>query len=67
MLTATQTKGAGFDFSVYTGDLVSHDLNQQLSRAYVEYTEVSEHGVTVTWFIYGFALRPSYSTSSESD
>ncbi|KAJ7468190.1 hypothetical protein FB451DRAFT_1401439 [Mycena latifolia] len=29
----------GFSFSVYTGDLVSHDPDNQLSRAYVAYTE----------------------------
>ncbi|KAF8204403.1 Metallo-dependent phosphatase [Mycena galopus ATCC 62051] len=35
----TGTEGSGFDFTVYTGDLVSHDPDNQLSRAYVEYTE----------------------------
>jgi sphingomyelin phosphodiesterase len=35
----TGTKGKGFAFTVYTGDLVSHDPDNQLSRAYVEYTE----------------------------
>ncbi|KAJ6486083.1 sphingomyelin phosphodiesterase [Mycena vitilis] len=35
----TGTQGTGFDFSVYTGDLVSHDPDNQLSRSYVEYTE----------------------------
>ncbi|OBZ68610.1 Sphingomyelin phosphodiesterase 2 [Grifola frondosa] len=28
-----------FDFTVYTGDLVSHDSENQLSREYVSYTE----------------------------
>lgn len=28
-------------WTLYTGDLVSHDHNQELSRAYVEYTEAS--------------------------
>ncbi|KAF5392498.1 hypothetical protein D9757_002323 [Collybiopsis confluens] len=32
------TKESGFDFMVYTGDLVSHDSENQLD--YVEYTEV---------------------------
>ena len=32
----------GFDFSIYTGDLISHDLSKELSRDYVEYTEVSQ-------------------------
>ncbi|KAJ6544016.1 sphingomyelin phosphodiesterase [Mycena capillaripes] len=35
----TGTQETGFDFSIYTGDLVSHDPDNQLSRAYVEYTE----------------------------
>ncbi|KAJ7157142.1 Metallo-dependent phosphatase-like protein [Mycena filopes] len=35
----TGTKESGFSFTVYTGDLVSHDPDNQLSRAYVEYTE----------------------------
>ncbi|KAJ7603124.1 Metallo-dependent phosphatase-like protein [Roridomyces roridus] len=35
----TGTQDTGFDFTLYTGDLVSHDPDNQLSRAYVEYTE----------------------------
>ncbi|KAJ7361161.1 sphingomyelin phosphodiesterase [Mycena albidolilacea] len=35
----TGTEDTGFSFSIYTGDLVSHDPDNQLSRAYVEYTE----------------------------
>ncbi|KAF8913262.1 Metallo-dependent phosphatase-like protein [Gymnopilus junonius] len=35
----TGTKGTGFAFTVYTGDLVSHDPDNQLGRAYIEYTE----------------------------
>ncbi|KAF7307444.1 SER THR protein phosphatase family protein [Mycena indigotica] len=35
----TGAKGTGFDFTVYTGDLVSHDPDNQLSRDYVTYTE----------------------------
>ncbi|KAH8111897.1 Metallo-dependent phosphatase-like protein [Phellopilus nigrolimitatus] len=33
------TQESGFAFTVYTGDLVSHDPENELSRAYVEYTE----------------------------
>ena len=33
--------GESFAWTVYTGDLVSHDSQNQLSRAYVEYTETS--------------------------
>ncbi|KAL8661546.1 MAG: hypothetical protein Q9202_005491 [Teloschistes flavicans] len=39
-LTGTSAKEP-FAWSVYTGDLVSHDSQNQLSRAYVEYTEYS--------------------------
>ncbi|KAF8230055.1 hypothetical protein L208DRAFT_1438751 [Tricholoma matsutake] len=35
----TGTNGTGFAWTIYTGDLVSHDSDNQLSRAYVEYTE----------------------------
>ncbi len=28
----TETEGTGFAFSLYTGDLVSHDQDNQLSR-----------------------------------
>ncbi|KAJ6611473.1 Metallo-dependent phosphatase-like protein [Mycena sp. CBHHK59/15] len=35
----TGTEDTGFSFSIYTGDLVSHDPDNQLSRSYVEYTE----------------------------
>ncbi|KAI0347728.1 sphingomyelin phosphodiesterase [Trametopsis cervina] len=35
----TDTEKTGFDFTVYTGDLVSHDPDNQLSRDYVTYTE----------------------------
>ncbi|KAH9858229.1 sphingomyelin phosphodiesterase [Lenzites betulinus] len=33
------TERTGFDFTVYTGDLVSHDSENQLSRDYISYTE----------------------------
>ncbi|KAI0673559.1 sphingomyelin phosphodiesterase [Trametes maxima] len=33
------TERTGFDFTLYTGDLVSHDAENQLSRDYVLYTE----------------------------
>jgi len=35
----TGTQKSGFDFTVYTGDLVSHDPDNQLSRDYITYTE----------------------------
>ncbi|KAF5312831.1 hypothetical protein D9619_002710 [Psilocybe cf. subviscida] len=35
----TGTSKTGFDFTVYTGDLVSHDNDKQLGRSYIEYTE----------------------------
>ncbi|KAF8900816.1 hypothetical protein CPB84DRAFT_1847062 [Gymnopilus junonius] len=36
----TGTKKTGFAYTIYTGDLVSHDPDNQLGRAYTEYTEV---------------------------
>lgn len=33
------TVGTGFDFMVYTGDLISHDPDNELSREYIMYTE----------------------------
>lgn len=36
----TRTQDSGFNFSIYTGDLVSHDPDNELSREYVMYTEV---------------------------
>ena len=41
----TDTQDTGFDFTVYTGDLVSHDSENQLSQAYVEYTETVMYGL----------------------
>jgi len=35
----TDTEKTGFDFTVFTGDLVSHDPDHQLSRDYVMYAE----------------------------
>ncbi|EJU00868.1 hypothetical protein DACRYDRAFT_116765 [Dacryopinax primogenitus] len=35
----TGTEGSGFDFTIFTGDLVSHDPENELSQTYVEYTE----------------------------
>ena len=37
----TGTSSTPFAWSIYTGDLVSHDPQNQLSRAYTEYAEVS--------------------------
>lgn len=37
-LTGTET--TGFAWTIYTGDLVSHDPETELSRDYVKWTEV---------------------------
>ena len=37
----TGTEDTGFAWTLYTGDLVAHDTDPQLSHAYVEYVEVS--------------------------
>lgn len=36
----TGTEQTGFDFAIYTGDLVSHDPFNELSRPYTTYAEV---------------------------
>ncbi|OSX58747.1 hypothetical protein POSPLADRAFT_1048946 [Postia placenta MAD-698-R-SB12] len=36
----TGTEGTGFDFTIFTGDLVSHDPENELSKVYTVYTEV---------------------------
>ncbi|KAL5520508.1 hypothetical protein ACEPAG_9732 [Sanghuangporus baumii] len=35
----TGTQDSGFAWTLYTGDLLAHDTDQQLSRAYMMYTE----------------------------
>ncbi|KAF4611481.1 hypothetical protein D9613_004138 [Agrocybe pediades] len=35
----TGTKDSGFAWTIYTGDLVSHDPENQLSQSYIEYVE----------------------------
>ncbi|KAG4434700.1 hypothetical protein IFR05_009810 [Cadophora sp. M221] len=40
-MTGTGTKYASPAWTLYTGDLVSHDTQNQMSREYVEYTETS--------------------------
>ncbi|KAG0703315.1 sphingomyelin phosphodiesterase [Suillus ampliporus] len=39
------TEESGFDFSIFTGDLTSHDPDNQYSRAYVEYAEVLSYNL----------------------
>jgi hypothetical protein len=39
--TLAGTQDTGFAWAVYTGDLVSHDPDNQLSRDYVEYVETT--------------------------
>ncbi|CAG8975410.1 hypothetical protein HYALB_00012339 [Hymenoscyphus albidus] len=40
-LTGTGTTKSNAAWSIYTGDLVSHDPENEMSQAYVEYTETS--------------------------
>lgn len=40
-LTGTGKTQSNAAFTIYTGDLVSHDPENEMSRAYVEYTETS--------------------------
>ncbi|KAJ8084601.1 hypothetical protein PM082_003374 [Marasmius tenuissimus] len=37
----TGTQGSGFAWTVYTGDMVSHDPDNQLSRDYIRWTETT--------------------------
>ena len=42
---APLTGNSSFAWTIYTGDLVSHDSQNQLSRAYTEYTELSVYSM----------------------
>ncbi|KAF4553549.1 Hypothetical protein D9617_6g092800 [Elsinoe fawcettii] len=44
-LTGTGKDKADVAWTVYTGDLVSHDNQNQLSRAYTEYTETAVYSI----------------------
>lgn len=44
-LTGTETNGSSLAWTLYTGDLVSHEPENQLSQKYVEYTETSIFGM----------------------
>jgi hypothetical protein len=44
-LTGTSKTGESLGFTIYTGDLVAHDPQPQLSRDFVEYTETSVYGM----------------------
>ena len=44
-LTETGENGDSLAWTLYTGDLVSHDDGPQLSQAYVEYTETSVYSM----------------------
>ncbi|PPQ64241.1 hypothetical protein CVT24_008644 [Panaeolus cyanescens] len=59
----TGTLDTGFAWSIYTGDLVSHDPDNQLSREYVEYTE------TVLYDLFKRTLGsgPVYATMGNHD
>ncbi|KIY73533.1 Metallo-dependent phosphatase [Cylindrobasidium torrendii FP15055 ss-10] len=39
--TVTETDNDGFSWAIVTGDLVSHDKDNELSRDYIKYTEVA--------------------------
>jgi Calcineurin-like phosphoesterase len=60
-------KKADFAWTVYTGDLVSHDSQNQLSRAYVEYAEVSIYQMFKT-YISGpvFAVLGNHDSNPEA-
>ena len=43
------TEKTGFDFTVYTGDLVSHDSENQLSRYVNEMTMLCKYSTTISY------------------
>ncbi|MCJ1477263.1 hypothetical protein MMC13_005934, partial [Lambiella insularis] len=56
-----------FAWTVYTGDLVSHDSQNQLSRAYVEYTETTVYSM-IKHYINGpvFPVLGNHDTNPEA-
>ncbi|KAF8921884.1 Metallo-dependent phosphatase-like protein [Mucidula mucida] len=44
----TETQDTGFAFSLYTGDLVSHDRDHELSRDYTKWVETTLYGLFKT-------------------
>jgi hypothetical protein len=66
-LTGTSKGGESFGFSIYTGDLVAHDPQNQLSQAYVGYTETTLYGLYKS-YITGpiFAALGNYDSNPEN-
>ncbi|EJU01821.1 Ser/Thr protein phosphatase family protein [Dacryopinax primogenitus] len=63
VLAGAGPTGREFDFAIFTGDLVSHDNDHQLGRAYVEYEETSIYSMMKQ--IIGYA--PLYPTLGNHD
>ncbi|KAL8279118.1 hypothetical protein RQP46_008576 [Phenoliferia psychrophenolica] len=59
----TGTQGTGFNFTIFTGDLVSHDNDNALSRDYVEYIE----SVIFTMFKKILGSGPTYAALGNHD
>jgi sphingomyelin phosphodiesterase len=57
-LQAIPALAGPFDFGIFTGDLVSHDNDNQLSRAYTRYEEASVFGM-LKHVLGGAALYPT--------
>lgn len=66
-LTGTSEKDP-FGFVVYTGDLVSHESQSELSRAYVEYTELSVYSLLKKYMnkVPVFAALGNHDTNPEA-
>lgn len=66
-LTGTGSLKSSPAWTLYTGDLVSHDKHNQLSREYVEYTETSVYGMMKS-FINGpvFAVLGNHDSNPDS-
>ncbi|KIJ13539.1 hypothetical protein PAXINDRAFT_13661 [Paxillus involutus ATCC 200175] len=59
----TETEGTGFNFSLFTGDLTSHDPDNQYSRAYVEYAEIMVYNLLKEYL----GPAPVYATLGNHD
>jgi len=64
----TGTEETGFDFTIYTGDLVSHDPSQQLSKQYTVYSETVLYDLLKTQINSGpvYAVLGNHDTYNEA-
>ena len=67
-LTGTDSSNSSFAWTIYTGDLVSHDSQNQLSRAYTEYAETSVYDLFKSYLGGGpvFPVLGNHDTNPEA-